>query len=372
MKFEANKAVFLDALQLAVSAIPSKTTLQILYNLLLRLNGNSLEIRATDLDLTIVLRLEVEGHEDGEIVINARKLLEVVKELPDFPVLLAVDDLLLTIKSESGFQGNLTGFDAAEYPSLPEVEDPKTFEVTLKDIRGLVEKTSFAVSSDFSRMNLTGAYLACKKGRLEMVATDGHRLGKAWVNEVEAPLDPGVILPPKALAQVLRMAEDPEQRISVEVGAAHARFATPSITLFTKLIDGPYPNYENVVPKEFSKIAEIDKDHLASVVRRVATMANAKTRLVVFNFQEGVLLLSARNQDLGGDSEESMPVDYSGDPVELGVNGSYLLEELRLCQSNKVRMKFNTALGAIVVEPVTENAHCFFIVMPLRIIRDPS
>jgi DNA polymerase-3 subunit beta len=101
-------------------------------------------------------------------------------------------------------------------------------------------------------------------------------------------------------------------------------------------------------------------------------MANAKTRLVVFNFQEGVLLLSARNQDLGGDSEESMPVDYSGDPVELGVNGSYLLEELRLCQSNKVRMKFNTALGAIVVEPVTENAHCFFIVMPLRIIRDPS
>src|SRR5690606_10931155 len=126
------------------NAIPSKTTLQILYNLLFRLTGNTLEIRATDLDMTIVLKLEVEGHEDGAIVVNARKLLEVVKELPDFPVIVTVDDYIFTVKSESGFQGNLTGYDASEYPSLPELGAAKTFSAPLKDLAFLAGKTQFA------------------------------------------------------------------------------------------------------------------------------------------------------------------------------------------------------------------------------------
>src|SRR5690606_25394134 len=115
---------------------------------------DSLEIRATDLDMTIVLKLQVEGHEDGEIVINAKKLLEVVKELPDFPVLVSVDDYMVTIKSESGFDCNLTGFDASEYPALPDLGQAKAFSMPLKNLRFLGEKTNFAVSTDYSRMSL--------------------------------------------------------------------------------------------------------------------------------------------------------------------------------------------------------------------------
>ena len=372
MKFEVNKPVFLDALQMACNAIPSKTTLQILYNLLLQLKGNELEIRATDLDMTIVLKLAVEGHEDGAIVVNARKLQEVVKELPDFPVLVSVDEFLFTIKSESGFQGNLTGYDAAEYPSLPEVEQGKTFQAPLKDLRFLSEKTTFAVSTDFSRMSLTGVYCEGKNGKLEMVSTDGHRFGKAWVELKAKGGLPGVILPPKALAQVLRMSEDPEQAIEIEIGAAQARFSTPTITLLTKLIDGPYPNYENVIPKDYSRVLKCNREHLMSVLRRVSTMANAKTRLVVFNFQDKALQLSARNPDLGGDSEESLPVEFQGEAAEVGINAAYLLEELRLAQSEEIRFKFNNPLGAVVVEPVAEKPDYFFIVMPLRILKEPG
>ncbi|MDB5051256.1 MAG: polymerase beta subunit [Fibrobacteres bacterium] len=370
MKFEANKPVFLDALQMASNASPTKTTLQILYNLLLKLEGNTLEIRATDLDMTIVLRLQVEGHEDGEIVINSKKLLEVVKELPDFPVLLSVDEYIVTIKSESGFQCNLTGFDASEYPALPDLGAAKSFNIPIKDFRFLGEKTTFAVSTDYSRMSLTGAYCEFKEGNLQMVATDGHRLGKAWTAASGLPTQPGVILPPKALSQILRMSEDPEQIIQVEIGPANARFSTETIVIFTKLIEGPYPNYENVIPKDFSKKMKGNREHLGSVIRRVATMANAKTKLVVFGFQERQLALSAKNQDLGGDSEESLPVEYTGEAVEVGINANYVLEVFRLIHTEEVQFKFNNPLGAIIVEPVMEKPNYFFIVMPLRILKD--
>lgn len=376
MKFEASKSVFLDALQMAYNAIPSKTTLQVLYNFLFRLEGNNLEVRATDLDMTIVLKLQVEGHANGEIVINARKLLEVVKELPEFPVVISIDEYLVTIKSESGFHCNLTGFDASEYPELPNLENPKPFHVPLKDFRFLHEKTSFAVSSDYSRMSLTGIHFEAKEGQLLMVATDGHRLGKAWTAVSGLPAHAGVILPSKSLSQVLRLAEDPEQLIQVEIGPANAKFSTETVTIFTKLIEGPYPNYENVIPKDFSKKMQVNREHLSSVLRRVATMANSKTKLVVFSFQNRSLTLSAKNQDLGGDSEESLPMEYTGDEVEVGINASYLNEELRLIPAEEVTLKFNNNLGAIKVEaaPASDgsatNTNFFFIVMPLRILKD--
>src|SRR5690606_32497322 len=156
--------------------------------------------------------------EAGTIVVNARKLLEVVKELPDFPVLVAVDDYMFTVRPASGFQGNLTGYDASVYPSLPQVEQRQALRAPLKYLKFLAEKTQFAVSADFSRMALTGVYCEGRQGRFEMVATDGHRFGKAWIGLEGADLKPGVILPPKSLAQVLRMSEDPEEAIEMEIG----------------------------------------------------------------------------------------------------------------------------------------------------------
>ncbi len=371
MKLEANKAALLSAVQMACNAIPNKTTLQVLYNLMLKLRGNVLEITATDLDLTIAQSLEVQGYEDGEIVINARKLLEVIRELPDFPVIIGVDEYVVTIKSESGFQCNLTGYDHSEYPSLPEVEEKHAAEISLKNLRRLHEKTAFAVSTDFTRISLTGIYWEFKKGRMQMAATDGHRLGKAWV-EAETPFEEAIILPPKALSQVLNMAEDPDSAIRVKIGPANAQFSGENVTIYTKLIEGPYPNYENFIPKEFTKRLKADREDLMGVLRRVATMASTKNRLVVFGMQDGRLTLSAKNQDLGGDSEEALNVSYEGDAMEVGVNAGYLQEILRMCQSEEVLLKFTNPLGAIIVEPVGATVDYFFLVMPLRILSEPG
>ncbi len=372
MKFEVQKSIFLDALQMANSAIPSKSTLQILYNLLLRLNGGVLEIVASDLDLTIAQKLQVEGHQDGQIVLNAKKLLEVVKELPDFPVIIAVDDYVATIKSEGGFQCNLTGFDAAEYPLLPEIEQEQNLELSLKDIKFLTEKTTFAVSTDYTRANLTGVYWEFKDGVTQMVSTDGHKFGKAKIMLPGNTVAAGVILPPKVLNQVLRMADDETQVIQIKIGEANVRFSTDTIDIYTKLIDGPYPSLDAVIPKDFSKKMKANREHLASVIRRVATMSNSKTRMVIFDFKAGQLTLSARNQDLGGDSEESIPVEYTGDAIEVGINANYVLEEFRLIHTEEVWFKFNGPLGAIVIEPVIDQANYFFIVMPLRVLKEAA
>ncbi len=370
MKFEVKKSSFLDALQMASNAIPSRSTLQILQNFLLRLQGNVLEVTATDLDLTISLRIEVEGHQEGGIVVNAKKILEVVKELPELPVLFSVDDYVATLRSESGFQCNITGFDISEYPGLPEVENAQSLEFAIKDLRFLTEKTLFAVSTDTTRAALTGILWEVKNGEMHMVATDGHRLGKAWIPVNNVTLGGGPILPPKALAQVLRMGSGDDAIIKAQIGPANAKFFNEEVSVYTKLIEGPYPNYENVIPKESSRIITVPREQLASVLRRVATMANAKSRQVKFSFQPSQIVLSAKNQDLGGDSEEAIPNAYDGEGIDVGFNANYLLEVLRLTNSEEVIFKINSPVGAIVIEPKVDDKNFFFIVMPLRLVED--
>ncbi len=371
MKFESKKAILLDALQTAHSAIPSKTTLQILNNFLFVLKGNQLEITATDLDLSIVIDVEVEGSKDGSIVVNAKKFLEVIRELPDLPVICAVDDYVVTIKSETGFQCNIAGFDASEYPGLPSNEEASSFEISSANLKELFDKSSFAVSTDFTtRISLTGVYWQGKDNNILMVGTDGHRLGKSWLEGPNAGIEKGIILPPRSVNQVLKTSTGSDTPIQVEVGEASVKFQSGSITIYSKLIEGPYPDYEKVVPKELSKVMKVNREELISVLRRVATMAHSKTKQVKFSLSQGSLLLSAKNQDIGGDSEEALAAEYDGKEIAIGFNASYVLEVLRLIESDEIFIKFNSNLGATLFEPASENSHYFFIVMPLRLLDD--
>ncbi|MFC1584701.1 DNA polymerase III subunit beta [Fibrobacterota bacterium] len=371
MKFESKKGSLLEAIQLAQNAIPSKTTLQVLNNFLLKLEGNSLEITATDLDLSIILKIEVEGSQDGSIVVNAKKLLEVVRELPDLPVFCSVDEYVFTIKSGKSFQCNITGFDASEYPAMPEESREEPIQMEIKDLKFLYEKSSFAVSADYTtRISLTGMSWECNDNKLIMVGTDGHKLGKAWIESKKINLKKGIILPPRAINQVLKTMPDNDSVFQIEVGEANIKFHCEDVTIYSKLIEGPYPDYEKVIPKELSRTISINREDLISVLRRVATMAHFKTRQVKFSFEEGTLLLSARNQDLGGDSEETLPVKYQGKPTSIGYNGTYVLEVLRLINSEEVSIKFNTNLGATIFEPDQEDSNYFFIIMPLRLLED--
>ena len=200
MKFNIKKSVLQEALQIAISAIPNKSTLQILNDYSLRLEGNTLEICATDLNLGVRIKLEVEGERDGEALINARKFSDLVKALvPSCEnVSIDVQDHLTRIKWSEKGQASITSFDASDFPPFPEVEG-NTLTLAASELAFLVEKTAFAVSTDNTRQNLNGVFMEAKDGKISMVATDGHRMGRASIEQEGANLESGVIVLPKVL-----------------------------------------------------------------------------------------------------------------------------------------------------------------------------
>lgn len=370
MKFEAQKSSLFDALQSASYAVPNKSTLQILNNFLIRLEGNWLEISATDLDLGIRVRTSVTGQRDGSVVVNARKLLDLIKVLPDVPVSLSVDDYLLRVTWGQKGKASITGFDASDFPAFPELGEGQAFSLSRTELAFLADKTLFAVSNDSTRLTLNGVFVENRENHLQFVATDGHRMGKAFIEQESAALQKGIIVPPKAITHVLRAVSD-DSAIEVRVDDSHILFSGESIQVVSKLIEGPYPKYESVIPVQFERRLQANRGEFADVIRHVSAIANARTRQVRLQIDQGQLEISASDPNAGGECRESFLVTHEGNgSFTIGFNGQYLAEILGMCPSEEVVLKMNSPVGACVIEPVGEGLDFFFLLMPLRLVDD--
>ena len=367
MQFTVAKSALLEALQICGNAVPGKSTLPILQNFLLSASEGELRVTATDLDLGVRIAIAVDLRVAGDIVVPARSLLDVVRELPDLPVEFTVKDWHLILRSEGGFTCRLAGVDGSEFPALPVLEGDDGFQVTSGALRKLSERTLFAVSTDQTRLALNGVYWEPTPGKTAMVATDGHRLGYASTAVEANGLTHGVIIPPKAIQQVLRVAVGEDSLIDVHLADGSARFRSGVVEIFTKLIEGPYPNYSQVIPKASTKIALVHRDDLAAIVRRVATLANRNTRQIRLSFAPGRLEVSTQNLDVGGEGKDSLPIDYQGEAFDIGFNAGYLIEILKLVESPQVRLKMNQPTQACVLEPAVDAPDALFILMPLRL-----
>ena len=369
MKFEIKKSVLQEALQTAITAIPNKSTLQILNNYSLRLEGNTLEICATDLNLGIRTKLEVNGERDGEVVINARKFSELIKALVD-PAIenisIDVQDYLTKIKWSERGQASIMGFDASDFPPFPEVEG-SSLTFAASELAFLVEKTAFAVSNDSTRQNLNGVFLEAVDGKVSMVATDGHRMGRAKIYQEGAGLANGVIVLPKVLQQILRIAKSDDQ-IEVRTTETHILFSTGSTQIISKLYEGPYPNYNAVIPQNFERSVQANTAELQNKVRSILPMANPRTHQIRFQFDGNLMELSATDPDVGGDSREALAVTHNGEgSFSIGFDGRYFSEILDKCNSEEVVLRMNTPIGACIIEPVGDNMGFSLLQMPLRL-----
>ena len=367
MKFQIQKAVFLDALSAAVNAVPNKSTIQILNNFALRLEGNVLEVSATDLDLGIRVKVEVEGQRDGSVVINARKLLELVKSLVDpsiTTVSVDVENFLAKIRWSEKGQASITGFDASDFPPFP------TLNFAKSELEFLVEKTKFATSTDSTRLSLNGIFLEAGDGKISMIATDGHRLGRAAIEQEGASLSSGIIIPRKPLEQILHMAKA-DATIEVRASATHVLFNTESIQVISKLYEGPYPNYRAVIPQNFERTVQLNTVEFLNKMRSVISMANARTHKVRLQFDGNNLELSASDPDVGGDSREALSVTHNGEgSFSIGFDGRYISEIFSMCKSEETVMKMNNPIGACIIEPVGEGLNFSFLLMPTHLTDD--
>lgn len=368
MKFTITREQLYEGLNAVAAAVPPKTTLPVLANILLEATKDGLKLSGTDLDIAVGTTVPASVDQEGAITLPARKLLELVRELPSAGIRFTTQgEQRVTIEcGRSKFK--LLGLPREEFPAFPQVTFDATSRTTARDLQKLVAHVAFAASTEESRPILNGVLWQLTADRMRMVATNGHRLAKMEVPLQGNPEPVELIVPPKALEQIRKLF-GPDDEIEIGRSDNHLGFRSATTQVFTRLIEGPYPNYEQVIPRENDKTATCEKAALISALRRMSIVASDQTHRIRMSFGDGSCKLSVTTPDLG-EAQEELTVTYEGEPLDIGFNATYLLEVLKFMPTEEIRLTFKAPERAATVEPVgwDDPAAYLTLVMPLRLI----
>src|ERR671921_675569 len=368
MRFTISREKLQEGLAAVAASIPAKTTLPVLANILVETTDKGIRLSGTDLDIAVSTEVAADVEAMGAITIPAKKLSEIARELPPSPVkIAAAGEQRVTLDcGRSHFK--ILGLPRDEFPSFPAVRFDKSWRVRSGDLQKLIGHTAFAVSTEESRPILNGVLWELRPDRMRMVATNGHRLAKMELPISSSGAPSGdLIVPPKALEQIRRLFPA-EEELEIARGDNHLGFRSPFTSVFTRLIEGPYPNYEQVIPKDNERIAIADKAALTSALKRMSIVASDQTHRIRMSFNSGMLKFAVQTPDLGEAADE-LAIRYDGDPLDIGFNASYLLEILRYIPTAELRMTFKAPERAATVEPEgwTDPGKYLCLVMPLRL-----
>jgi DNA polymerase III subunit beta len=367
-----------NLIQKTYPLIPLKTSLQILSNFKITFSKKNVCFTATDLDHSIIASAEAECDSDAEITVNARKLFEIVRELPEGDIHLSIDVNVLIIDNKKGFSCKIAGIGTEDFPAFPEIKEGIEFSVKVEILKDMILKSSFAVSKDESRTCLCGVLWKFERGKTGMVATDGHRLGCSfWKREETLEKNISMIISPKSLLHLVRILDEKTLNdvILVSLGEKYVLFTADTVKICSKLLDGPYPDYEKAIPKVNPKKAIMEKSPLFEAVKRVSVLSNQKTHLVKFVFKHKILEVVVLNRDIGGEAREIIQIDYEGSEHTVGFNAQYLMEIISIISVPKIRMEMNTHISACLIFPEIEKdtekkSEDLFLIMPLRIMEE--
>lgn len=370
MRLTISREKLQEGLNAVAASIPGKTTLPVLANILVETTERGIKLSGTDLDIAVSTEVAADVEAPGAVTIPARKLSEIARELPPAPVkIAAAGEQRITLEcGRSRFK--LLGLPRDEFPTFPSVRFDESWRIKSGDLQKLISHTSFAVSTEESRPILNGVLWELRPDRMSMVATNGHRLAKMNVPisaDGAAPSN-DLIVPPKALEQVRRLFPA-EEELEIGRGENHIGFRSPFTAVYTRLIEGPYPNYEQVIPKDNDRVAIADKTALVSALKRMSVVASDQTHRIRLSFNSGMLKFSVQTPDLG-EAQDELPIRFTGDQLDIGFNASYLLEILRYIPTDDVRITLKAPERAATLEPEgwTDPATYLCLVMPLRLV----
>ncbi len=370
MKFTITREQLQEGLSAVAASVPSKTTLPVLSNILVEATRDGIRLSGTDLDIAVSTTVPAQVDQDGAITLPARKLVEIVRELPTAAIrITGSGEQRVTIEcGRSKFK--LLGLPREEFPAFPAVKFDGAWRTRSSDLQKLIGHVAFAASTEESRPILNGVLWELRPDRMRMVATNGHRLARMDVPTAAggSTAQADLIVPPKALDQIRRLF-DADEEVEIARSENHLGFRSATTQVFTRLIEGPYPNYEQVIPRENDKTVTADKGALTSALRRMSIVASDQTHRIRLAFAGGACKLSVQTPDLG-EAQEELTVSYDGDPLEIGFNATYLLEIMKFIPTDEVRMTFKAPERAATCEPVGWNDPASFLtlVMPLRLV----
>ena len=372
MKISIERATLLKAVSQAQSVVERRNTIPILANVLIEAEGDSVSFRATDLDIEVVDKVNAVVERTGSTTVNAVTLHEIVRKLPDGALVNLADDGAagrLTVEAgRSNFA--LATLPKEDFPQMASSEYEANFSAPAPVLRRLFDKSKFAISTEETRYYLNGVYMHVADGDggkvLRCVATDGHRLARIDADlPAGAESMAGVIVPRKTVNELRKLLDDDEASIAVSVSETKIRFATPEITLTSKVIDGTFPDYGRVIPTGNTKRMEVDAADFARAVDRVATVSSERSRAVKLQIDEDRLILSVNAPDSGA-AEEELAVAYGDEKLEIGFNAKYLLEIASQVDRENAVFMFNSA-GDPTLMREGNDLSAVYVVMPMRV-----
>lgn len=365
MKFSVSRESLLKPLQLVAGVVERRQTLPVLANVLMVLDGEQLSLTGTDLEVEIVARVQLaQPGEGGELTVPAKKLVDIVRSLPDDAVLTFDQEDQRVIVKSGRSRFTLSTLPANDFPNVEQVEGDLNFSCEQQDIKRLIDRTGFAMAQQDVRYYLNGMLWEVSEGQLRAVATDGHRLAMCTRPMSVSAAEPvQAILPRKGVVELARLLD--EGSVSVTLSSNHIRVATDEYTFTSKLVDGKFPDYERVLPKGGDKTVFGDRNELRQAFSRTAILSNEKYRGVRLTFAPGQLTVVANNPEQE-EAEEQVVIDYNYESLEIGFNVSYLQDVCGVLSSDNIKMTLlDSNSSALLEEP--EAGDSVYVVMPMRL-----
>jgi DNA polymerase III subunit beta len=369
MELVVRKTDLLRELQLFQGIVERKNTIPILANVLMDAKDNEVRLLATDLEVGLRSRCEATVAKTGSLTLPAKKLYEIVKALPETDVRIEEDKGGVKVAAER-FDSRMATLPREDFPSLPEVSGGTHVTLARDAMRQMVGKTQFAITGEDTRYFLNGAQFVLRPESMSLVATDGHRLALVTVpREADkgSADDLKVILPRKTLLELNRLLGEADSGIRFEKGENHLFFEVGGRVLISRAIDGQFPAYERVIPKNNDKQIEFERDRLTSAVKRVALLSNERSRAVKFQIDKAQVEVASSSPEFG-EAKEVLPVEYKGPALQICFNAQYVLDFLSAVETDNVSLEFKDEMSQAVMKPVGASGYDYtYVIMPMRI-----
>lgn len=374
MELTLAKADLQKELQLCQGVVEKRSTIPILSNVLLKAADDRLQIAATDLDVTILSSCAARITTPGGVTIEAKRLFDVVRSLPDEDVHMTLQENNSMLIESGTAKFRLLGLPAEDYPTLPTVNVADAYTISLSELKTMVGKVKFAITHEETRFQLNGALLKVQPQKMEMVATDGHRM--ALINfpsgngKTRKGNDLTILIPRKALDEILRLESGEDGTVKFGVSENQLFFEAGDRRLMARMIDVNFPNYMEVIARDNNRHVLVDRERLLSTIRRISLVANERTRAVRFDFAPGKLTVSSTNPELG-DARETVPIDYAGNPFHVGLNAAYVTDFLSAVDTQSVSLDLKDENSQCIGRPANTADDLpydyLYVVMPMRL-----
>ncbi|MGH9255634.1 MAG: DNA polymerase III subunit beta [Vicinamibacterales bacterium] len=367
MELVVRKTELLRELQLFQGIVERKNTIPILGNVLLEANGDEVRMLATDLEVALRSRCQALVAKGGALTLPAKKLYEIVKALPETDVRIEEDKNGVKVAADR-FDSRMQTLPCEDFPTLPDASGKARATLPRNGLKEMVAKTQFAITGEDTRYFLNGAKFVLRPDTLTLVATDGHRLALVEVlHKVGISDEVGVILPKKTLLELGKLLAEGDGDVQFEAGENHLFFEVGGRMLISRMIDGQFPAYERVIPRNNDKEIDFERERLTSAVKRVALLSNERSRAVKFEMSSGKVEVTSSSSEFG-EAREEIAVDYTGPPLAISFNAQYVLDFLSVVETDSVQLSLKDEVSQAVMRPVGAQGYSYtYVIMPMRI-----